>query len=135
MLPTAVIWISIPPGILTFLLLLINEFPDVEADRAGGRRHLVIVFGVRGASYVYASGIALTFLFVAAAPILGFSQYWLYLALIPLPLGIKAAVGAVEYGSAENREINRLIPALGSNVITVLATDLLLAVGVVIQAN
>ena len=42
LLPAEVIWISIPPGILTSLLLLINQFPDVEADKKGGRKHLVI---------------------------------------------------------------------------------------------
>ena len=42
LLSAVVIMVSIPPGILTSLLLLINEFPDVEADKAGGRLHLVI---------------------------------------------------------------------------------------------
>ncbi len=44
-----IIYISLVPGILTALLLFLNEFPDLEADRQGGRRHLVIFFGTKKA--------------------------------------------------------------------------------------
>jgi 1,4-dihydroxy-2-naphthoate octaprenyltransferase len=127
--PKEVIWISIPPGILTSLLLLINEFPDAEADREGGRKHLVIRFGWKGASYIYTAGIFATFAIIALMPLIGVSSRWIYLALLPLPLGIKASVTTIRHGN----DIGKLIPALGSNVITVLSTDLLLAVGVFID--
>lgn len=127
--PAEVIWISIPPGILTSLLLLINQFPDVEADKAGGRKHLVIRFGTKGASYVYTAGIFTTFGIIVIMPLIGISSPWIYLALLPLPLGIKASVTAIKHGD----DIGKLVPALGSNVITVLATDLLLAVAVFIE--
>jgi 1,4-dihydroxy-2-naphthoate octaprenyltransferase len=127
--PAEVIWISIPPGILTSLLLLINQFPDVEADKAGGRKHMVIRYGWKGASYIYSAGIFATFAIIVLMPLLGVSSPWIYLALLPLPLGIKAAVTAVKHGN----DIGKIVPALGSNVITVLATDLLLAVGVFIE--
>ena len=35
---------SLAPGILTSNLLFLNEFPDREADRKGGRRHLFHLF-------------------------------------------------------------------------------------------
>ena len=127
--PAELIWISIPPGILTSLLLLINQFPDVEADKAGGRNHLVIRFGRKGASYVYTAGILITFGIIVLMPLIGISSPWIYLALLPLPLGIKASITAIKYGD----DIGKLVPALGSNVITVLATDLLLAVAVFIE--
>jgi hypothetical protein len=62
-------------------------------------------------------------------PIIGISSPWIYLALIPGPLGIKAAVTAMKHGN----DFRKLVPALGSNVITVLGTDLLLAVAVLIE--
>ncbi len=127
--PQEVIWISLPPGILTSLLLLINQFPDAEADKAGGRNHLVIRFGWKGASYIYSAGIFITFAIIVLMPLLGVSSFWIYIALLPGPLGIKAAVTAVKHGN----DIGKLVPALGSNVITVLATDLLLAVAVFIE--
>ena len=39
---------SLAPGILTSNLLFLNEFPDWDADRKGGRRHFVISLGKRG---------------------------------------------------------------------------------------
>ncbi|MFC2116228.1 prenyltransferase [Bacteroidota bacterium] len=127
--PKEVIWISIPPGILTSLLLLINQFPDAEADKAGGRRHMVIRFGWKGASYIYTFGMFATFAIIVLMPLIGISSPWIYLALLPLPLGIKASVTAIKHGD----DFGKIIPALGSNVITVLATDLLLAVAVLIE--
>ncbi len=130
LLPAEVVWISIPPGILTSLLLLINQFPDVEADRKGGRAHLVIRLGRKKASYLYVAGMFLTFGIIVIMPIIGISSPWIYLALIPMPLAIKASITALRY----REDIQKLIPALANNVIVVLGTDLLLAVGVFIEA-
>ena len=127
--PREVIWISIPPGILTSLLLLINQFPDHEADKEGGRKHLVIRFGLKGASYIYTAGMFVTFGIIVLVPLLGISSYWIYIALLPMPLGIKAAMTAIRHGD----DLGKMIPALGSNVMTVLLTDLLLAVSVIID--
>jgi 1,4-dihydroxy-2-naphthoate octaprenyltransferase len=127
--PREVIWISIPPGILTSLLLLINQFPDHEADKIGGRKHLVIRFGLKGASYIYTAGMFATFAIIVLAPLIGISSFWIYLALLPLPLGVKAAFTAIRHGD----DFVKMVPALGSNVMTVLLTDLLLAVSVFIE--
>lgn len=127
-LPLKVILVSIPPGILTALLLLINEFPDMEADRAGGRRHLVIVLGRKKAAYLYAFGMFLTFGTILILPLVGLASAWIYLALIPMPLGIRSSITAIRHGD----DMHKMVPALGTNVITVLGTDLLLAVGIII---
>ncbi len=129
LLPEEVIWISIPPGILTSLLLLINQFPDVEADKLGGRKHLVIKLGWKKASYIYAGGMFATFVIIVLCPIIGISSPWIYIALLPLPLAVKATITAIKFGD----DFAKIVPALGSNVITVLATDLLLAVAVFIE--
>ncbi|MFP4059014.1 MAG: prenyltransferase [Bacteroidota bacterium] len=128
-IPLEVIIISIPPGILTSLLLFINEFPDMEADKKGGRYHLVIKLGKKVSSYVYTAGLFVTFTIIIAAPLLGFGSFWLWIALLPLPMAINASITALKF----YHDTPKLIPALGSNVITVLATDLLLAMAVVIE--
>jgi len=126
LLPAEVILISIPPGILTSLLLFLNQFPDTEADREGGRRHLIIKLGYRKASFLYAAGVVTTFVMILLLPILGISSYWLLLGLLPLPVITIATVTTIRnYSNAD-----RLIPALGANVITVLATDALLALAI-----
>jgi len=45
--------VSIPSGILTTLVLLINEFADKEADVSTGRKTWVILFGNSGALGIY----------------------------------------------------------------------------------
>ncbi len=128
-IPAEVIWLSVPPGILTSLLLLINQFPDAEADKEGGRNHLVIRFGRKRAAWIYAAGMFITFGIILLLPLFGISSYWVYIALLPIPLAVKAAITAIRHGE----DIPRLIPALGSNVITVLATDFLIAIAIFIE--
>jgi 1,4-dihydroxy-2-naphthoate polyprenyltransferase len=127
-LTPGVVLISIPPGILTSLLLLINEFPDTEADKQGGRKHLVIHFGRQRAAYIYAFGLMLTFVIIMALPFLGMASKWVFLALIPLPVAIYTGFTAIRY--YEDR--SRIVKAMGNNVLIVLGTDLLMAVGIMI---
>lgn len=122
------ILISIPPGILTFQLLFLNEFPDMDADKQGGRNHLVIKLGKKNAAILYNILMAITFGTIIITPLLHVASFWVYLALLPLPLVIKAGTGSMKhYNSIEN-----IVPVMGINVIIVLATDLLLAVGIFI---
>lgn len=128
LLPFEVIMISIPPGILTSLLLLLNQFPDSEADKNGGRKHLVIKFGNRNAAFIYAAGVIATFVIIFVLPITGVSSFWLYLGLIPIPIIFKATSTALK----SYNNIDRLIPALGANIVTVLLTDALIAAAIFI---
>lgn len=129
MVPAEVLWLSIPAGILTSLLLLINEFPDLEADKAGGRKHLVIRLGIKGAAWVYALGMFASFAIILVLPLVGMSSFWIYLALFPMPLAIKASLTAINDGG----NYAKIVPALAANVITVLSFDLLLAIGIFIE--
>jgi 1,4-dihydroxy-2-naphthoate octaprenyltransferase len=120
-----IIWASIPPGILTALLLFLNEFPDAEADRAGGRRHLVIVLGKPLAAKLYAFLLLTVYMVIAAGLAAGALPKGTLLAFLTLPIAGKAAFLARRY-STDNK---RLLPAQGMNVVVVLATDFLLAAG------
>lgn len=124
--PKDVILLSIPPGILTSLLLLINELPDLEADQKGGRFHLVIWLGRKGGAYIYAAGMILTFGWVLFWALTGAISLWFLIALLPVPLAVKASLTAILHGNNNKK----LVPALGMNVMTVLGTDLLIAIAV-----
>ncbi len=124
--PTApVIWASVPPGILTALLLFLNEFPDAEADRAGGRRHLVIVLGPRAAAVVYVLAVAGSYLVTLVGVVLGILPGWVLLSLLTLPLAVRVAHGALRHGATPTL----MTGAQAANVGVVLGTDLLLALG------
>ena len=119
-----IIYISLIPGILTALLLFLNEFPDAEADRKGGRRHLVIFFGTGKSAVIYAGAVALLFVLIAAGPFVQNIPYTALIALGTLPLGASAAFLAWKH----HREPARLVRAQGLNVALVILTDLLLAI-------
>lgn len=119
-----IIYISLVPGILTALLLFLNEFPDAEADCRGGRRHLVIFFGKKKSAVIYACALLLLFVLIAAGPFVQNIPYTVLMALATLPLGIAAAFQTLKHHDAPAR----LVPAQGLNVALVILTDLLLAV-------
>lgn len=120
---------SLVPGFLVSNLLLINQFPDVEADRSVNRRHLPIAIGRQASSYVYAVLALLTFCWVVTATILGLFPVGSVLALLPLPLAIVTIRGVIR--NAE--DINAFIPFLGKNVIYTLATPFLLGMGMLVS--
>jgi 1,4-dihydroxy-2-naphthoate octaprenyltransferase len=118
---------SFPSFILVHNLLFLNEFPDVEADRKGGRKTLPIVLGKAKASKLYTALTILVYLWIICGVVVKFMPLFALIALLTLPFGIKAIIGALNY-----EEEDKLIPALGSNVIVVLLTQLLLGIGYVI---
>lgn len=127
-LPVPVLLVSIPPGILTFLLLFLNEFPDAEADEKGGRFHLIIFLGKKKASYLYCAAVIVTYLLIIIMYLLNLVPAMILISLAALPVAAAACVVTVKH--CENTE--KLIPALGMNVITVLATDALIALAFII---
>jgi 1,4-dihydroxy-2-naphthoate octaprenyltransferase len=120
-----VIWLSIPPGLLTAVLLLLNEFPDVEPDREGGRRHLVIALGKRWAAIIYTLILLATYAILVIGAATKLFPWTVLIALITVPIAARACVIAIRH----NDSFEKMLPALGANVMVVLGTDLLIAVG------
>jgi 1,4-dihydroxy-2-naphthoate octaprenyltransferase len=120
-----VILISIPPGILTFLLLFLNEFPDTEADRKGGRHHLIIHFGKNRSAKIYLVGLGIVYLMILVTPFVSHVPHTVLISLITLPLALKAGYIVLR----QYDDTPKLIPALGMNVMVVILTDLFLAIG------
>lgn len=122
-----VVLIAIPPGMLTTLLLFLNEFPDADADRQGGRHHMIIHFGKNKSSRMYIGGLFVTYIVIIAGPLVCDLPFHVYVALLTLPLALNA--GRLVLKKQEGPE---LIKAMGMNVGVVILTDLLLAVGLFI---
>ena len=117
--------LSLPPGILTSLLLLLNEFPDAQADRQGGRRHLVILLGWKMAAVIYATALLLSYAIIAAGVFKHWFPHTVLLVCLTLPLGIIVSCSALSFGDQHEK----MTPILGVNVGAILATDLLMAIG------
>jgi len=118
---------AIPSGILVHNLLLLNEFPDTEADRKANRKTLPITMGKTKASIVYSVLTVLVYLWVIGWVIAGLMPVFSLIALLTLPLAIKAIQGA-----RKHEEMTRLVPAMASNVLVILLTQLLLGIGYVL---
>ena len=123
-----VIVASLAPGFLTANLLLLNEFPDVEADMKVGRRNLVMALGRRRAAWLYSILMVCTYLSIVLGVVFRLMPWPALVALLTIPLARKAIQGALQHYD----DIPQLIPALAANVQTILATDALLAVGYVL---
>jgi 1,4-dihydroxy-2-naphthoate octaprenyltransferase len=125
LIDAAGIAILIPITILVALLLFLNEFPDAEVDRVGGRRHIVILLGKKGSAWLYVAGEAATYASIVLAVAVGAAPFPVLVSLLSLPLAYKA-------GRLTLRSYNRtrdLVPALGSNVLFILSTITLMACG------
>lgn len=64
------LWLSVPLGLLIGLFLWANEFPDYRADRAAGKRTLVVRLGRPAASRVFMGLMLATCLLTVLLPLL-----------------------------------------------------------------
>lgn len=116
---------SLVPFFLVSNLLLLNQFPDVEADRSVGRKNVIIVSGRKAGAWVYAIFMVLTYLSIILGVVLGKMPVFTLLGLGTLILAVPAIRAAFQF----SQDIPRLMPALGSNVLVNLVTPVLVGIG------
>ena len=118
-------WLAaLVPFFLVNNLLLLNQYPDIQADKSIGRNHFPIAFGTRTSSYVYG------LFFISAYSTILIGMYYGYFpglslrALLPVALSAYAVKGALKH--AEN--IGMHTQYLGANVGATILTPLLLGI-------
>ncbi len=116
---------SLVPFFLVSDLLLLNQFPDVEADRSTGRRHFPILIGLRSSSYIYIAFLIAAYITLAGGVFLGLLPHWSLLGLLTLLFAARVIRNLL----ANPGNVHDLLPSLGQNVIINLLTPVLLAVG------
>jgi 1,4-dihydroxy-2-naphthoate octaprenyltransferase len=119
--------VSLVPFFLVSDLLLLNQFPDIEADREIGRKHLPIMKGKKAGIMIYGLFLLLTYLFIVSGWFFGFIPLQGLISLICVPLAIHTFLGVLQNADS----IPDLIPFMGKNVVLILLTHILLAVGVI----
>lgn len=124
----ALVWTDalygVPTGLLTAAILWINEFPDIEGDRATGKMNLVATLGwesARGGYVAILAAAALTIIGLYAA---GLAPIWALAALLTAPMAVKA--GRILYST---RVPAALKPACARTIQLQLAAGLLFAMG------
>jgi 1,4-dihydroxy-2-naphthoate octaprenyltransferase len=116
------------PFFLVNNLLLLNQFPDIEADREAGRRHFPIVYGVTASSVVYALfSLATIVVIVVGVAIEQLPPYSIF-ALLPMPLSLYSLYGAIRHGGG----IGLYSSYLAANVAVTLSVPTVLGVSLVV---
>ena len=119
---------AIASGILVFNLHLLNEFPDVAADKVGGRRNLPIILGRAKASWIYVAGTVAVYAWVVAWVAAGVMPLAALLCLVTMPLALWAVRGALSY-----RDEASFTPALWASAVAYFVTLVLLALGYIVD--
>ncbi|MDE2236121.1 MAG: prenyltransferase [Gammaproteobacteria bacterium] len=116
---------SLTPFFLVSELLLINQFPDVEADRKVGRRHFPITIGRRASALIYANFLLLAFVPIAVGVAIGLFPLMTLIGLVPLLAALPLAYQVLR----KAEQPTALTPYLGMNVGVIMATITLFALG------
>jgi 1,4-dihydroxy-2-naphthoate octaprenyltransferase len=116
---------SLIPFFLVSNLLLLNQFPDVEADKTVGRRHFPILIGRRLSSIIFSTFLVLTYISIVGGVALAILPIGSLLGLATLILAIPLLKGSISYAE----DIQKLIPFMGKNVLVNILTPTLVAIG------
>lgn len=120
---------SIVPFFLVSNLLLLNQFPDVEADASIDRKHLPIAIGRKSSSGVYAALLIAAYVALVVSVVVEKLPYMALFGLLTLPLGFMVVQGARRYYD----QIEKLIPVMARNVLLTLLLPLLMAIGIIVS--
>jgi len=120
--------VSIPSAFLVHNLLLLNEFPDAEADQQANRKTLPITLGKDRAAIFYAAAALAVYVWIIGWVAAGVMPAWTLIALLTLPLTIKAINGARHHD-----DVSCLIPGMAANVMAVLLIQLLIGIGYILS--
>jgi 1,4-dihydroxy-2-naphthoate octaprenyltransferase len=116
---------SLTPFFLVSDLLLLNQFPDQEPDRAVGRNHLIISADLRKGVTVYGLFLLGAFLAPVAGWLAGVLPIGALLSLLVVPLAAQTFRGVWR----DFESLPQLLPSMGKNVVLNLVTPVLMAVG------
>jgi 1,4-dihydroxy-2-naphthoate octaprenyltransferase len=116
------------PFFLVNNLLLLNQYPDIQADSNVGRNHFPIAYGLETSSRVYGLFVLATIAVISIAVVVGYFPPLSLIALLPMPLAFYAYYGAVRYG----REIGSAPQYLAANVAVAIITPLLLGISILL---
>lgn len=125
---TAVL-VSFIPFFLVCNLLLLNEFPDVEADKTVGRKHYPILIGRKASAVIFTVFTIATYVVIILGVILKLTPPWTLLGLLTIIIAFPAVRGALN----NYEDIPKLIPSMGQNVLLNLITPVLMGIGFLIS--
>ena len=120
-------WLAtLPPFFLVNNLLLLNQYPDIDADRECGRRHFPIARGVPISNLIYGAFLLAACLSLAVGVGTGVFPRLAAIALLPMFLAVYALYGAFRHQA----DIGIHPHYLGANAAAAVGAPLMLAVAI-----
>ncbi|MCH8501955.1 MAG: prenyltransferase [Aliidiomarina sp.] len=124
------IWVlAVVVMLLVNNLLLLNQFPDCEADESVGRFHFPIMIGRRRSAWLFSGQLVLAYVILIVAVWNQVIPDLSIFALLSAVLAPKLIKGVHRYAN----DIPQLVPFLGINVALIHAFILLLALGIALD--
>jgi 1,4-dihydroxy-2-naphthoate polyprenyltransferase len=112
-LEPAALYNGIIIGLLSAVVLLVNSFPDYDADRSKGRRTLVIILGKQRASKIFPLLILIPYVLIMAGIVSSYTTVFSGLCFLSIPF----AVRAISDLKNSNIWVSKLERAMASTVI------------------
>jgi 1,4-dihydroxy-2-naphthoate polyprenyltransferase len=120
---------SLPVAILIADVLYINEFPDLVADKAVGKNHIVARLGKEKAVWGYLILTLAAYLSILIPVVTRSVPPYCLLGLVTLPLAVKALnVAIINYSDS-----SKLAPANAATILIHALTGILVAVGFILD--
>lgn len=116
---------SLVPFFLVNNLLLLNQFPDIDADRSVGRRHFPMLLGPYKSGYIYSIFLVFAYLSLITGVVFGLLPVTSLLGLVTLIIAIPTVIGVYRYAD----DIQKLLPYMGMNVVINISTPVLVSIG------
>ncbi len=112
-------WMSIPVGLTIFNVILLNEYPDYDADRVAGKRNVLVRLGTKRGAYIYSiAGIGgLLFFFLSLYQGVPSRALWLY-----LPVAAVSMVLTIMVLKGRWQDRDTLEKLCGANILVNLGT-------------
>lgn len=120
--------VAMVPFFLVNNLLLLNQYPDIQADASVGRYHFPIAYGVDRSSVVYGLFTLATITVIIGYVLTGRLPMLSLIALLPMPLALFSLYGAIKHGAA----IGNYPQYLAANVAVTLLAIMLLGVSIIL---
>jgi 1,4-dihydroxy-2-naphthoate octaprenyltransferase len=120
---------SVPVGLLTAMILFVNEIPDRDSDREAGKGTLVVKLKEHSISKVYASLLVFVYASILISIVFRALPLLSIISLITIPLGLRV------YKGVRTKSDNPyfMIPTMATSIKLHLYTGLLLIASVVVS--
>jgi len=124
------VWlVSLIPFFLINNLLLLNQYPDMQADSSVGRNTFPLAFGIKCSNIVYALFTVTAYSLVLLYVFIGILSPISMIALLPILLSLFVLIGAIKHQS----NIGRYPRYLAANVVATIITPFLLGLSLLID--